>query len=162
MKAFLLVAVPVVTLTGNLIRFELVARAQDAQLTPAADAPKNPTAAKTERNLPIRGSYLRSGDWLALIGLPAIQKEIGMKQGSAQYDEIHKSGPSVYEFQMALSKVIEEHRNDTKAVRDKAMQEVSMALGAKHAENVQKLLKPEQTAQIAPDNFARCRCQCSG
>ncbi len=148
MKKSLLVAIPLVLLAGHLIRVELVAKAQGTDV--AASATESTTIiapGQSESGIPIRGNYLRSQGWLALIGMPAIQKEIGMEKGS--YDEIHKlQSSSVYEIQTTLTRVSEQHRDDTKAVRDKAMKEAVMALGAKHADDVKKLLKPEQIARV--------------
>ncbi len=109
MKKSLLVAIPLVLLAGNLIRVELVAKAQGTDV--AASATESTTIiapGQSESGIPIRGNYLRSQGWLALIGMPAIQKEIGMEKGSAQNDEIHKlQSSSVYEIQTTLP----EYRN---------------------------------------------------
>jgi hypothetical protein len=143
MKTCLLVAVPVMLLAGNLIRVELVARAQTSETAPAAAA----VAAKTDRGVPIRGNYFRPGSLVALIEMPFIQKELGIKKGSAQFDEIRKlEGTLSIEIQAQLRQELQTGLSDDD--RERHLQAVTMEVDSRRDHEVKAFLSPEQTARL--------------
>ncbi len=149
MKKFVVVAIPAVLIAFHLVRIELVAKAQATNpASPTTDSAAAKAPGQPESGIPIRGNYLRNGG-LGALGLPVIQKELGIEKGDSQDEAIQELNSTfVYENQSTLTKLHDEHRDDTKANRDKAIHDALMALYAKEDRDLKNLLKPEQIARL--------------
>jgi beta-lactamase regulating signal transducer with metallopeptidase domain len=150
MKKSLLVGIPLVLLTGNLIRVQLVARAQGTNAGPLATASTTTRApGQPETGIPIRGNYLTPGGLGEVLAFPAIQKELGIEKGSPQYDEMRKLGSAgTQEIQEGLTEDFQKHPVDTQAERQKRQSELLMGLYVKHDRELEKLLKPDQITRV--------------
>ena len=163
MKKFIVAAIPAVLIAYHLVRIELVAKAQS---TNTASPTTDSTAPKARGSLslayPYGGIIFATVVWVVL-GLPAIQKELGIEKGDSQDEAIQKLNSTfVYENQSTLTKLHEEHRDDTKANRDKAIHDALMAAVCQGRPRSQESAQAGADCQIASNRSARCRRQCFG
>ena len=149
-KKSLLVAVPFVLLAGNLIRVELIARAQGAHAGSLANASTATRApGQPETGIPIRGNYLTPGGLGVVLHVPSVLKELGIEKDSLQYDEMRKLGSaSTQEIQEGLTEDFQNHPVDTKADRERRQGDFLIGLYIKQDRELEKLLKPEQITRV--------------
>jgi beta-lactamase regulating signal transducer with metallopeptidase domain len=140
MKKSLLVAIPLMLLAGNLIRVQLVARAQDATARSANDSPAK-AAPKTERSAALQPLPPQRGAMMRYVLTPAVQKELGIEPDSDQLKVIMK-------LNAQSTQEIEERRKSVAEADRANLPRVIGELVAQRDLDLEKLLSPEQRTRI--------------